>query len=58
MIADYNIGNYEVQVDDKALLAQVVYLPTGKPLAKFKGETAWADARRHADDLFFTVDHR
>jgi hypothetical protein len=35
-----------------------VYLPTGKPLAKFKGKNAWADARRHADDLFFTVDHR
>lgn len=53
MIPDYNIGDYEVHVDDEALKAVVIYLPTGKPIKKFGGETAWADARRHAEDLYW-----
>lgn len=51
MTPDYNIGDYEVQVDDAALVAQVVYLPSGKPIKKFVGERAWAEARRHAEDM-------
>lgn len=53
MTPDYNIGDYEVQFDDAALVAQVVYLPSGKPIKKFVGERAWADARRHAEDMFW-----
>lgn len=53
MTPDYNIGDYEVHVDDEALKAVVIFLPTGKPIKRFKGETAWSDARRHAEDLYW-----
>jgi hypothetical protein len=54
-VPDYNIGNYEVEVDDENLVARVIYSPTGKPIEKFKGETAWSDARRHANDMHFAM---
>lgn len=54
-VPDYNIGNYEVLVDDENLVAQVIFLPNGKPIKKFKGETAWSDARRHATDMHFAM---
>jgi hypothetical protein len=47
---DYHIGDYEVEVDNDALKAQVKYIPTGQILKRFTGEFAWADARRFADD--------
>lgn len=55
MLPDYNIGNYEVFVDNKTLVAEVIYSPSGKPIKKFVGETAWADARRHADDMHIAM---
>lgn len=48
---DYNIGNYECEVDDDALIALVRNVVTGKVARRFTGETAWADARRYASDL-------
>ena len=37
-VPDYNIGDYEVEVDDQNLVARVIYSPTGKPIIKFTGE--------------------
>lgn len=51
MTPDYTIGNYEVETTDDGYVAVVRYLPTGKPIRRFKGETAWLDARRHAQDM-------
>ena len=53
MTPDFTIGDYEVRVDDAVLVAQVVYLPSGKPIKQFVGETAWSDARRHASDMYW-----
>lgn len=53
MQPDYNIGDYEVEVDDVALIAVVRHLVTGRVVKRFRGETAWSDARRHAQDLVF-----
>ena len=47
---DYHIGDFQVEVDDDALKAQVTDIPTGKVLRRFRGEFAWADARRFAND--------
>lgn len=57
MVYDYNIGDYEVNVDDDALLAEVRHLPTGKVVSRHRGESAWADARRKAQDLYFAQQH-
>lgn len=50
---DYNIGDYEVFVDDETLVAEVIYSPSGKPIKKFVGERAWSDARRHANEMYW-----
>lgn len=54
-VPDYNIGNYEVEVDDKNLVARVIYSPTGKPIVKFTGEHAQSRARAHADDMHWAT---
>ena len=54
-VPDYSIGNYEVQVDDEKLVARVVYSPSGKPIVKFTGETAWSRARVHAQDMYWAT---
>lgn len=54
-VPDYNIGDYEVLVDDKNLVSLVIYLPTGRTMKRFTGESAWADARRHANDKYFAM---
>jgi hypothetical protein len=51
---DYHVGDYQVEVDDDALKAQVTYIPTGQILKRFTGEFAWADARRFAGDKHVT----
>lgn len=51
MAFDYAIGDYEVETTDDGCLAIVRYLPTGKPMRRFKGETAHMDARRYAQDM-------
>lgn len=55
LIPDYNIGDYEVEVDDGAMVAIVRHLVTGKVVKQFRGETAWSDARRKAQDLYFAA---
>ena len=54
-VPDYNIGNYEVEVDDENLVARVIYSPSGKPLVKFTGEHAQSRARAHADDMHWAT---
>lgn len=54
-VPDYNIGNYEVEVDDENLVARVIYSPTGKPIVKFTGEHAQSRARAHADDMHWAT---
>lgn len=51
MNPDYTIGDYEVEATDDGCLAIVRYLPTGKPMMRFTGETAHMDARRYAQDM-------
>lgn len=53
LIPDYNIGDYEVEVDDDTMTAVVRHLPTGKVVKRLRGETAWSDARREAQDLYW-----
>lgn len=57
-VPDYNIGDYEVEVDDQNLVARVVYSPTGKPIIKFTGEHAWSRARAHADDMHWVTRYK
>lgn len=47
---DYHIGDFQVEVDDDALKAQVTNVSTGQVLRRFSGEFAWADARRFANE--------
>ena len=49
---DYHVGDWEVSVNDEALKAVVVYLPEGRVVRRFSGESAWSDARRFANDRF------
>ena len=51
MNPEYTIGDYEVESTDDGTLAVVRYLPTGKPMMRFTGETAALDARRYAQDM-------
>lgn len=52
-VPDYNIGDYEVEVDDDALIAVCRNYVTGMVIARFTGETAWSDARRKVQDLYW-----
>jgi hypothetical protein len=53
LVPDYNIGDFEVEVDDDALIAICRNVVTGKVIARFRGESAWSNARRKAEDLYW-----